>query len=259
MQPIMKMEEWERRVHERENAKPDPSRYTEEERALARELKEKRRILEQRQHGTPAGEFIEDLVWLCVRWRSYSCGVLARCVFLCAARVSLDRLADRRLLSLSTAPHLSSQTHSRASTATPRQVAGSSHATFLIDGTSRSWYGCACALQQHSSSTASFSTSYPSEMPDFKFGTRAVSPPPPATNTTTALGAASNQPSRGLQSDRTRALQGDAQVSARADDELPASSGAGERCARDKLSSRCERCPCIDAFSFLYAGSGILD
>jgi len=48
------MAEWERRVQERENAKPD--RYTEEERALARELKEKRRLLEQRQNSAPLGE-----------------------------------------------------------------------------------------------------------------------------------------------------------------------------------------------------------
>ena len=56
MQPITKMGEWERQVQERENAKPDPSRYTEEERALARELKEKRRLLEQRQNSAPLGE-----------------------------------------------------------------------------------------------------------------------------------------------------------------------------------------------------------
>jgi len=47
-----KMEEWEKRVHERENARPDPSRHTEEERALARELKEKRKWLEEKQTMT---------------------------------------------------------------------------------------------------------------------------------------------------------------------------------------------------------------
>jgi len=47
-----KMEEWEKRVHERENARPDPSRYTEEKRMLARELNEKRKWLEETQTMT---------------------------------------------------------------------------------------------------------------------------------------------------------------------------------------------------------------